>query len=286
MPRLSPGLSLAALLALSAPAMAQETPPADSTVDTTAAAAAATPAAPAAPLDEAGARARFDEGRALLQAGNFQGALAKFQEGLRLNEGSLSNRLGAATALEQLERDDDAVEQLDLLIATATAVGNEEFVSEGRNRKAAVTLRVAVAAAMAAIQDQQTVTPEKAAEVLPLFETVTEDVPGAGFQYQYARVLNALGRHADAIPHAQRATEAEDVTDKSAFFIELGLAYRGAGDVMAARGAFEQARTGTWAGWAEHYLRELETAPADGASTGTDGAAPDSTATGGATGGN
>ena len=68
---------------------------------------------------------------------------------------------------------------------------------------------------------------------------------------------------------AEQAVEANaDVEDKSAYYIELGLARQGAGDVAGAREAFEMAREGAWSGWAEHYLRELDGGGATDAGTG------------------
>jgi tetratricopeptide (TPR) repeat protein len=76
--------------------------------------------------------------------------------------------------------------------------------------------------------------------------------------FYYAKALNVMGRSADAIPYAQSAVDAADAsTDRSAFHIQLGLAHMGAGNNAEARAAFEAAKTGAWAGWADHYIRQL-----------------------------
>jgi len=252
MPRLLKVLPVVALLAVSAPVLAQ--------TDSTHAGHGTTVTVSAA--DDATARARYDEGRALLQEGSHAAALAKFEQGLAANPASLNNRRGAAAALEALGRNDEAVAQLDILIEASIEQGQSEFLSAAREQRSGILYRVSVERAMNAVQNEAEITPELAATAAPLFAAVTQDVPGAGFHYQYARVLNAAGRHAEAIPEAERATQATDVEDKSAFFIELGIALMGTGDTASARAAFEQARTGSWSGWAEHYLRQLD-APAD-----------------------
>ena len=253
------GLLVAALVALGAlPAAAQTTEtPAPDTVRVN------TP--------DNRARAIFNDGNALLSSGDHEGALAKFEEGLRVHPRSLSNQLGRGLALEQLGRQDEAVAAFERTAEMAEAQGNTDYAASARERLG----RYAVLRAMEMVQSEQTIAGDKAEAALPLFEAAAESgAEGAAFHYQYARVLNALGRHADAVAHAREAAETTTVSDKSAFYIELGLAERGAGNTDAARAAFEQARTGSWSAWADHYLGELDAA-AGGADTGDEEASGD-----------
>ncbi len=67
------------------------------------------------------------------------------------------------------------------------------------------------------------------------------------------------------MPYAQTAVETSSgQPDRSAYYIQLGLVQRGAGDMDAARSAFESAKDGSWASWADHYLREMDTAAEEG----------------------
>src|SRR5690606_22596349 len=92
--------ALAALVAAvgfgATPEYAQETPPPPDTI------VVRTP--------ENDARRRFNEGNDLLRQEDYEGALAKFEEGLALDSTNGRNAYGRALALVQLDREDEAVE--------------------------------------------------------------------------------------------------------------------------------------------------------------------------------
>lgn len=83
--------------------------------------------------------------------------------------------------------------------------------------------------------------------------------------YYYAKALNALSRHDDAVQYATIAVEqSEGTADRSAFFIQLGIAHKGAGNSDEAREAFTAAKEGAWASWADYYLNEMDSSEAGG----------------------
>ena len=203
------------------------------------------------------ARKRFNEGNDLLRQEDYEGALAKFDEGLALDTTSSKNAYGRALALAQLDREDDAAAAFEQAIALSEV--NDDTETLGAARRAVGLIMYNRALGMLAANPLPRATAE---EALPLLVVAEAGQLDAGqLPYQLARVHNVLGNYDEAVGYAERAVEVNaDVDDKSAYYIELGLARQGAGDVEGAREAFEMAREGSWSSWAEHYLRELDNA--------------------------
>ncbi len=186
--------------------------------------------------------------------------------------------------LSQLGRNDEARVSYEAAAAAAaergsdyarvgeTARTNAGIVAGMLAQQAEAALQAAAAeqqAASVAVQsdaiDQATVllaadpfTPEAAQQVYDQLERARE----AGYDanllaFQYARALNTLGRGADALPYAQTALDAATDDDKSAYYIQLGIAKRTTGDDPGAREAFTAAKAGSWAGWADYYLADM-----------------------------
>ncbi|MDX1420569.1 MAG: tetratricopeptide repeat protein [Rubricoccaceae bacterium] len=240
--------ALAAAVGLSAaPAQAQDTPPPDTIVVQT-------------PENEA--RKRFNTGNDLLRQEDYEGALAMFEEGLSLDPTNNRNAYGRALALAQLDREDDAVEAFEQAIALSDAAEDAETGTAARRALGLIMYNRALGLLAANPLPQAT-----AEEALPLLAVATEGgVEANQLPYQLARVHNVLGNYDEAERYAQAAVEAnEGQDDMSAYYIELGLARMNAGNADGAREAFEMAREGSWSGWAEHYLRELD---GDGAAGG------------------
>ena len=215
------------------------------------------------------ARKRFNEGNDLLRQENYEGALALFDEGLRLDPASNKNAYGRALALAQLDREDDAVAAFQQAITLSETAADGEVMDAARRALGLISYNRAMALLQANPLPQPT-----AEQALPLLtEAEAGQVDANQLAYQLARVHNVLGNHADAERYAERALEVNaDLEDKSAYYIELGIARQNAGDAEGAREAFEQARTGAWSGWAEHYLRQLdEGAGAGGESSASEG---------------
>src|SRR5690606_18221109 len=250
--------ALAALVAAvgfgATPAYAQETPPAPDTI------VVRTP--------ENDARRRFNEGNDLLRQEDYEGALAKFEEGLALDSTNGRNAYGRALALVQLDREDEAVEAFQQAIRLSEADADAETATAARRAVGMILYNRALGLLAANPLPQAT-----AQEALPLLEQAEAGEVDAGqLPYQLARVHNVLGNYEDATRYAEQAIEVnEGQDDMSAYYIELGLARQGAGDTEGARAAFEQARNGAWSGWAEHYLRELDGAAEGGTNGMTDG---------------
>ena len=229
------------------------------------------------------ARPLYDEGLALGRADDYAAALLKYEESL-LNDPSFApSAFGRAQALAQLGRLDDSQSAFEEAIAAARAADNGQVLTASetglRQVQAAIAQRDAAASANASAQamtaavteatellNADPVTPETAQQAYDALERAR----AAGYDpnlaaFYYAKALVALDRGAEAVPYAQTALDAADAsTDRSGLYIQLGLAQRAAGNMDAARASFESARDGSWSGWAEHYLREMDTAASDG----------------------
>ena len=202
------------------------------------------------------ARKRFNEGNELLRAEDFEGALTKFEEGMALDPTNPRNAYGRALVLVQLEREDEAVVAFEQAVALADSVEDAETASTARKAVGTIAYRNAMKLLQANPLPEAT-----AEEALPLLEQAEAGaLDNSMLPYQFARVYNVLGRHDDAERYAEQAVGAnESASDKSAFYIELGLARMNLDDSAGARKAFEMAKEGAWSGWAEHYLTQLDT---------------------------
>ena len=280
MTRRLPLLALAAFVAV--PALAQDAPT-DSTMmpaDPTMEAMPDSTDAPEPVIEPSPEKARelYREGNDMLQT-DAEGALAKYDEALVYNTQYAYAALGRAQALTGLRRYDDAREAYEQAIALANATDEERVASNARAQLNTLTTRLEeqqqAQASAQAITDavtrassllQADPTPAQANEALTLLGTAEAGgVEPSGLAFYYAKAYNALDRSAEAVPYAQAAVEAsEGQADRSAYYIQLGLAQKGAGDTDAARASFESAKAGSWASWADHYLRELDADSTEG----------------------
>lgn len=208
------------------------------------------------------ARGLFNEGNALLREGDHEGALAKFEEGLDLDPASSRNTYGKALALVQLDREDEAVLAFEAAITLADGNGDTETAGAARRALGTISYRNAVP-----LLEPFPLPAENAEQALPLLEDAEAgEVENPMLPYQFARVYNALEQFEQAEQYAMEAVETvvEEGEDNSALYYELGLARVGKGDTEGAREAFEQCIGGTWGGWAEYQIAELDTAESSG----------------------
>lgn len=279
---------LLALAVLALPATAQT---ADSTATGTTLATAsdstASDSTAAFVADPAQARPLYDEALALGRSSSYEAALLKYEESLMHNPGFAPSAFGRAQALAQLGRLDDARTAFETAVATARAADDSAVLTASQRGltqvEAAIEQRDANAAAQGAaateaarvqaitdaineatgLLNADPVTPDAAQQAFDALERARTSGYDANLvAFYYAKALLALDRGAEAVPYAQTAVDNADAsTDRSGLYVQLGLAQRAAGDTAAARTAFEAAREGAWASWAEHYLREMD-APA------------------------
>ena len=104
----------------------------------------------------------------------------------------------------------------------------------------------------------------------PDVDRLLEEARVAGYDssqvaFYYAKALNTIGQYDEAVHYADIAVEkSEGQPDRSAFFIQLGIAQRGTGNSDEARESFNAAKEGSWAAWAEYYLNEMDSEAAGG----------------------
>ena len=234
------------------------------------------------------ARDLYNEGRTSLSASEYEAALASFDEALVFNETYAAAALGRGQALAQLGRLDESRAALEQAVAFAAAseVSNADQIGEAastflerirgileqrRASEEAAAQQQAAAAGAQAMQDKVTQATQMlsgneidmatATDAYALLEQARLDGYDPNLvAFFYAKALNAMERGADAVPYAETALEQNaDAEDTSVYYIQLGLAHKGAGNTEEARAAFEAVSEGqTWHGWAQHYLGQLD----------------------------
>ncbi|HEX8384663.1 MAG TPA: tetratricopeptide repeat protein [Rubricoccaceae bacterium] len=239
--------------------------------------------------DTATARERYREGFAAAEANSLDVALSKFDQALVADPTFPPALYGRANALGRLGRLEDARLGYEAAIAASQGEANARYRTAAETALAEVVTAIAQAAEVArqtaaveaqtAAIAQQTaaieaatallaadpVTPEAAQQAYDLLEQArTAGYDANNVAFYYAKALNALTRGAEALPYAEQALAANTDPDASVFYIQIGIANRFAGNDPAARAAFEAAKAGSWAGWAEHYLAEMGDAPMPG----------------------
>ena len=268
-------LVFASAALLAAPAFAQDAPtdstsmPADAVMaDSTRMAADSVAVIELSPEK---ARELYSEGNEVVRT-DPAAALAKYDESLLYNPQYAVAALGRAQALVGLRRLDEAAEAYETALALAAATDDARVTTRAREQldqirasmeqqASAQASAEATAAAVRRASDLLQTDPVSAAQANEALQLLAQAEAGgvepAGLAFYYARAYNALDRGAEAVPFAQAALDAS-TGDRSGYYIQLGLAHKSAGNVDAARAAFESAKEGSWAGWADHYLRELD----------------------------
>ncbi len=283
-------LFAALALGLAGTANAQTTPaerpvlPADSVaIDSLAADSSSTAIEPS----EERARELYREGLDLYRADNLEESLLKYEEALLYGESYAPAGLGRAQVLTRLGRLEDARNAFESAVAmaeTSDAANASDIQTAARRGLDQVTEAITArsAAAEAAQQNEAAaatadkveqatqmlsgneITMAQATDAYALLEQARMD----GYDpdlvaFYYAKALNAMDRGADAVPYAETALAAsEGQADRSAFYIQLGLAQMDAGNPDAARAAFGSITEGqAWHGWAQHYIGQLDAEP-------------------------
>lgn len=225
------------------------------------------------------ARPLYDEALAMGRAGNYEEALLKYEESLLNDPAFAPSAFGRAQALAQLGRLDDARSAFETAVAVARAANDSRVAAAAENGlmqvQNAIAARDAAAGAAASAEARNAAVAEAtnllnadplSADAAQQGYAALERARAAGYDanllaFYYAKALLAMDRGAEALPYAQTAVDTADpASDRSGLYVQLGLAQRAAGNTQAAREAFEAAREGSWSGWAEHYLRELDAA--------------------------
>ena len=221
------------------------------------------------------------EGDELIRNRNFDGALEQYTLGFAYDSTYAKNPFGQARAHAGMRNFDEAMAAYRLAIELGTDVeGMGTVVEAAQNELAQIEETLAAAQSQQAIADKITrattmlqsepVSENAARTAYGLLEEARmADYDSSQVAFYYAKALNVLGQADEAIHYATIAVEqSEGQPDRSAYFIQLGLAQMNAGNTDAAREAFEATQGGAWEAWGTHYLGQLEDEEGGDAATG------------------
>ena len=217
------------------------------------------------------ARELAAEGDALFAENNFTGAMDQYTLGLEYDSTYAKNPFGQARTYVKMREYPKAVDAYRLAIQLGDgAEGMTNVVSAARTELEQLEANLAEQQSAQALADKisrattllqsEPVTESAASTAYDLLEeTRVAGYDSSQVAFYYAKALNTMGNYSDATHYAQLAVDqSEGQPDRSAFYIQLGLAHKGADNAEAAREAFNMAKEGAWSSWAEHYLNEME----------------------------
>ncbi|OZC01958.1 hypothetical protein BSZ36_02550 [Rubricoccus marinus] len=213
----------------------------------------------------------------LFKASDYEMALERYSEGYELDSTYAKNPFGQARSYVRLNNLKAAMVSYRKAIELAEGVeGMGNIFDAAREERRVVEARIEEEQGAQAVNDKITrattllqaepLSESAANTAFELLEDVrmNADYDSSQVAFYYAKALNALGRSQEATHYAQLAVDqSEGQPDRSAYFIQLGLAHMGAENEDAAREAFTAAKEGSWASWAEYYLNEMENANAE-----------------------
>lgn len=198
----------------------------------------------------------YNTGKQLVAAEKFDEGLKRFEQGIKLYPSYSRNYVGKALALKKLQRDDDAIQAYQDLIAYGEENNDTEAVREGQ--KAIRDHYVYLASS--ALGRRSEPSASDAREALEHLEKLEEFAdPDADVVFYRAAAQNALGEYAKAIELADQALEMHrgSKSDAAKIHFVKGEALMYNGNTEAAKEAFRNATFGSYKSLAEHYLETL-----------------------------
>ena len=192
----------------------------------------------------------------LVKKGQFDAALARFDDGIAINPGYVKNYEGRALALKKLDRIDEAIGAYEDLIAFGEEHGDSQAARKGQDGILSHFNHLA----SAALGRRAEPSPSDAREALDHLEELQSRVePNANAYYYLAVAHNSLGDYDQAATFADQALSIHrgSRTDAAKIHLIRGEALMYAGNIAAAKEAFEDARYGDYKSRAEHHLDSL-----------------------------
>ena len=264
-------LSLLAALLFAGAATAQETPAETDPMTESGMEAVADTTEPEITFDPERSRTLSAEGDALFEAEDYDGALEQYTLGLAYDSTYAKNALGQARSHFRMGDMNAALAAYDMAVELGTGVeGMANIVDRAQSESAQIRENMAEQQSVQAISDKitratQLLSAEPVSEnnAQSAFELMEEarmaDYDSSQVAFYYAKALNVLNRSEEAAHYANIAVDqSEGQPDRSAYFIQLGLAEMGLGNTDAAREAFEATQGGAWEAWGTHYLGQLD----------------------------
>lgn len=205
------------------------------------------------------AQLRYNFGLAEIKRENYEAAIAQFEDGIEQYPTNAKNYLARGTALKKMDRMDDAI----AAYAEAMQVGNANGDSQtARKAEDQIRQQFIYMASSALNRTGNAPTRSAAEEALEHLDTLENFVEAdSDVLYYRAEANKALGNLDLAVELADQALEMHrgSNTDKAKIFFVKGEALMQAGDIPAAKAAFQNATYGSYRAPAEHYIETLGT---------------------------
>lgn len=205
------------------------------------------------------AQLRYNFGLAEIKNENYEAAIAHFEDGIEQYPTNAKNYLARGTALKKMDRIDDAI----AAYAEAMQVGNANGDSQtARKAEDQIRQQYIYMASSALNRTGNTPTRSAAEEALGHLDTLENFVKAdSDVLYYRAEANKALGNLEEAVALADQALEMHrgSNTDKAKIYFVKGEALMQAGDITAAKAAFQNATYGSYRAPAQHYIETLGT---------------------------
>lgn len=191
-----------------------------------------------------GAIATYYVGNGLRKAGEYEDALARFEQGIEYNPDFYGNFMGRAQSLEKLERETDA--------AAAYILAAEKAKAADKNNLASKFVKKVENMAIIAVNEKRW------SDAQSIASSVLEAEETENSHYLLGRALLEQDKYSDATAHLEKAIEMGDGKEDSKYSYLLGTAYEGQGQKAKAIEAYGKVTDAPYKQNAEYKLNQLK----------------------------
>ena len=202
---------------------------------------------------------RYNFGLAEIKRENYQAAVSHFEDGIEQYPTYAKNYLARGTAYKKMDNWDQALASYNQAIQVGMENGDSRTAGQAEQ---AIRDQYVYMASSALNRTGNKPTRSAAEEALSHLETLEQYVDADADVYYYRAEANkALGNLEEAVALADQALEVHrgSRTDKAKIYFVKGEALMQAGDIAAAKAAFENATYGSYRAPAQHYIETLGT---------------------------
>jgi len=183
-------------------------------------------------------------GNALVKEEKFDEAMAKYQQGIELNDKSYTNYYGIAKTLDGQDKIAEAVTAYAKAGEIATAAGSADRAEKYMSRAANII--------------GLTYGAKKFDEAISAGEAYLTVGESADVSYYIGKSLIEKGKGSDAIAHAEKASSLGGTADDGKFILVVAEALEAAGNKSGAAAAYEKVPAGKYHEHAQYKAGQLK----------------------------